>query len=862
MQFDDLFDEEPSALFSNGSSNVSLDLFDGLFDEEPEYNAVRSGAVDFIESAIGAGDELDAIVRLMSGQAKTWDDAISASRAELGAFQEDNPLASNVLNVAGFATGLFIPGAGVAKVAQTGSKLSRAAKVAGMGAGEGAVYGFLAGEGEERATSAGVGALAGGILGGAAGGLLTKNADEIAEATKKLDSERAGTGSHIGGSEGFVNVGRASEGGNIRSSVDTNLQKRKVKDITEDAPVTTYPKAPSNVVGNIFLTTKEWIAKNVGQRAAKLAEDAETLARHDQREIEEIFDTTLRPAFDVFENNRGLKALSLRMNKAIKKDRRVTWDDLTNAAKTPQEKEAVQAIREQMVVLQGLDFVKFKDPNYMPTKALTKIEGELGSIDQYANPLLAIKDLAEDISAARSLIYRFDVDVNKIKQPKLGKGESRLDVVINAIEKKAISEGATEDVAANLANGLRSQFIASKKGGNVAGAVLRRTVSGALLGNPLNAILNIAEGITAPIYQNGVKAWSKTLPKAILSTFNSELGVKNPGWLSNRALGLDKEFMGELANAGEKAFREAAEGQRFVWNRGVVRGLDTLSKGLYKISGVSTVNRMGQEILSNSAIRNGIELAKKGDLDKLRKHDGMRGLTESEFKATVNALKNEQLSNPWVLNFAGSSLNKWQPVSASAMPKAFHDNPNGRMAYSMLSYMNKQMNSIRTDIGLNLARAQELGLNTKEGAEAAKTAMKNAAKYAALFGVFAGVWDDGRKTLDLSKEKDLEDLLTPEGISKAMLNQIASNMTSGIVNIRSEEFGGKPVELIPAPVSTVSSILSGAASTGGRLLTGEEEPLTPLLRASQTYAPGIANVDRILRATTGERLFESLDLID
>ena len=862
MQFDDLFDEEPSALFSNGSSNVSLDLFDGLFDEEPEYNAVRSGAVDFIESAIGAGDELDAIVRLMSGQAKTWDDAISASRAELGAFQEDNPMASNVLNVAGFATGLFIPGAGVAKVAQTGSKLSRAAKVAGMGAGEGAVYGFLAGEGEERATSAGVGALAGGILGGAAGGLLTKNADEIAEATKKLDSERAGAGSHIGGSEGFVNVGRASEGGNIRSSVDTNLQKRKVKDITEDAPVTTYPKAPSNVVGNIFLTTKEWIAKNVGQRAAKLAEDAETLARHDQREIEEIFDTTLRPAFDVFENNRGLKALSLRMNKAIKKDRRVTWDDLTNAAKTPQEKEAVQAIREQMVVLQGLDFVKFKDPNYMPTKALTKIEGELGSIDQYANPLLAIKDLAEDISAARSLIYRFDVDVNKIKQPKLGKGESRLDVVINAIEKKAISEGATEDVAANLANGLRSQFIASKKGGNVAGAVLRRTVSGALLGNPLNAILNIAEGITAPIYQNGVKAWSKTLPKAILSTFNSELGVKNPGWLSNRALGLDKEFMGELANAGEKAFREAAEGQRFVWNRGVVRGLDTLSKGLYKISGVSTVNRMGQEILSNSAIRNGIELAKKGDLDKLRKHDGMRGLTESEFKATVNALKNEQLSNPWVLNFAGSSLNKWQPVSASAMPKAFHDNPNGRMAYSMLSYMNKQMNSIRTDIGLNLARAQELGLNTKEGAEAAKTAMKNAAKYAALFGVFAGVWDDGRKTLDLSKEKDLEDLLTPEGISKAMLNQIASNMTSGIVNIRSEEFGGKPVELIPAPVSTVSSLLSGVASTGGRLLTGEEEPLTPLLRASQTYAPGIANIDRILRATTGERLFESLDLID
>ena len=297
-------------------------------------------------------------------------------------------------------------------------------------------------------------------------------------------------------------------------------------------------------------------------------------------------------------------------------------------------------------------------------------------------------------------------------------------------------------------------------------------------------------------------------------------------------------------------------------NRGVVRGLDKLSQGLYKLSGVSTVNRMGQEMLTNSAIQRGINLAKKGDLDKLRKHDGMRGLTESEFKSTVNALKNEQYSNPWVLNFAGASLNKWQPVSASAMPKAFHDNPNGRMAYSMLSYMNKQMNSIRTDIGLNIERAGRLGLNTKEGADAAKAAMLNAAKYAGLFGAFAGVWDDGRKVLDQSNEKYLEDLLTPEGISKAFLNQIASNMTSGIVNIRSEEFGGKPVELRPAPISAVSNILSGAATTGERLLTGEDDALSPLLKAGQTYAPGVANVDRVLRAATGERLFEKLGLTD
>ena len=155
------------------TTSSSSDIFSGL--DSPEYSAVRSGAVDFVESAIGAGDELDALVRLMGGQAQTWNDAITASRGELKAFQRDNPTASNILSGVGLVSGLFIPGAGVAKIAQTGSKLSRAAKVAGVGAGEGAVYGFLAGEGEDRATSAGVGALAGGILGGAAGGLLTKS---------------------------------------------------------------------------------------------------------------------------------------------------------------------------------------------------------------------------------------------------------------------------------------------------------------------------------------------------------------------------------------------------------------------------------------------------------------------------------------------------------------------------------------------------------------------------------------------------------------------------------------------------------------------------------------------------------------
>ena len=40
------------------------------------------------------------------------------------------------------------------------------------------------------------------------------------------------------------------------------------------------------------------------------------------------------------------------------------------------------------------------------------------------------------------------------------------------------------------------------------------------------------------------------------------------------------------------------------------------------------------------------------------------------------------------------------------------------------------------------------------------------------------------------------------------------------------------------------------------MLTGEPQPVSPLLRASRTYVPGIANIDRLKRTITGNRLFD------
>ena len=112
----------------------------------------------------------------------------------------------------------------------------------------------------------------------------------------------------------------------------------------------------------------------------------------------------------------------------------------------------------------------------------------------------------------------------------------------------------------------------------------------------------------------------------------------------------------------------------------------------------------------------------------------------------------------------------------------------------------------------------------------------------------------------MSKDASLEELMTPEGVANATMNQLASNMSSGVLNIRSEQYGGLPIEPIPAPMSAGMAIGSGLYKTGERLFTGEDEALSPVLKAARTYAPGVANLDRVMRMTTGDRLFS--DLLD
>lgn len=830
--------------------------------EETEYSGFRAGAIDVLESGLGIGDELDATVRLLVGESDNWTDAITQSRKQLRSFEEDNPYMSGALSAVGVVGSLFIPGAALAKVSQGASRAQRVTQAAGLGAAEGAAYGFLAGEGEERLSSAALGAGVGGALGGVAGRFLTKGADEVSDAFVREVSEDINKPIDIGGADGFVNRGRASSG---TGDLDPSTHTRKSTSVLDDdvAPNSIHedPKKGSRIRGSLLLGTREWLEKNVGIRAARLVEDTETMARVEYSKVDEIFNNDNFANFSkLLEDDKTLKSFFLRMNKNIDPDNRTTFGLARRYAKTPEQKQAVDLLELESRVLREYDFVPYsKTDDYFPTINVARTSGAT-KVSDYDNPVEALRNMAKDISVANVVARRFNLDMSKYQDEarKLiidtNKPMSRLEFVIKKVRDEAFDQakkqGNVSDpsaVADNLKDGLRSVLIASKTGGDAVGAVARRSISAALLANPINAVLNFIEGFTAPVYQNGVNAWAQTVPKAILATFNKNFGAEEGRkWVSNKQLGLDN-FMGEVQNSAKKTMDDSLETARYAkLNEAFAGSLDKISEGAYNLSGVRTVNRMGQEILTNSSIKRGITLAKKGDkksLATLKKHPGMRGLSESEFNKTVDALKKEDLTSGWVTNFAGASLNKWQPVSAVTMPRAYNDNPNFRIMYSMLSYMNRQANNLRTEVGLNLMKAQEKGLNSKEGSEAAKAAMINSAKYTALFGVIAGIWDDARKTLDFTNDKYLEDVLTPEGVASATINQLASNMTSGVLNIRAQEYGGDPISITPAPLSAASKVSAGV----GKLFTDQD--VDPLLRSLQTYTPGVATVDRIIRMT-------------
>ena len=881
---------------------IDLDLGSiGLEEDEEErdsgYSPVRGGLAAFGEAALGIGDELDAFAR-MASDGLSYSDAIKEARRNIKRFERKNENLSTAIDVAGFAAGFLVPGAALAKAGQGISKAQMIRRGAALGAAEGAAYGFLSGEETEgRLAGVGIGAGLGAGVGGLATKFLTKSADEIA-AIDAAEAARAAKAkaddSFIWGEEGLGEVKEALAGRGVSGSKLEASTRKKSRGVLEAGEAPTEMgffgrlgesvKSTAEVIGDginyVTRGTADRLVQSTGnKRAGMLVKDVELLSQRSDATVDEVFETFVG-SNKVLSDNPRLMASVLNVGQKYpgqkgKKAAKFDYNDLRSAAKTPEERKAVDELIENVLETQKMDLPGYvKKDDYIPSLFKGK-DPKNKTAQDYEAPFVALKQYAKDVQQARILAQRFGISPEKLAkiEPKAmanGGLQSRTDAVIDLIEKEAAKQagkttrkgkkgklkrvGTDESkmAAANLADALRSTLIHSKAGGAAAGALARKVTSTGLLANWSNAALNVVEGITLPIYQSGYKAWAKTVPDMLWATANKSKSEAKPSWISTKEFGQDKQFMGEVT----------AEAQD-----GVGEMVDKVGSFFYKWSGVQRVNDMGAEGVANTAITFARDMAKDGSpaaLRRLRNHAAAEGMNATEFNRLVSDLKSGAPRSEAIENFAGRAMLAVQPRGGSVMPQAYNDMPNGRVFYSMLSYMNRMYNVIRNDIGRELADVQKYGINTARGQAAFKRASVAGVKFSALLGLANGVWDDTRKALFDGEKR--EDLLNGEirgadlGLDDEFLgflmettgNQLASLGTSGFANVRAEEFGGGTFDITPAPVQM------GQKFAGGLFDVITEQDPTKLLRFGQSYVPGVSQLDKGRRMLSGERLFEEL----
>ncbi len=853
--------------------------------EQTTGEFAAGAAMDLAESALGLGDEAGAAAMSVADFFETgewnWDKNLKEAQSTLDQFEAENPVLSGAITAAGVAGSLLIPGATAFKVAKAGSQLQRSAVTAGLVAGEGAVYGALAGRGEEgRMQGAMIGAALGGTL-GLGVSVLLRNSDEIAKmaAADKamMDTPDAG---HIAGKEGFADVAQNTAKRDVSKTSDSSTADRKVKKVLSDEEWDATGGATmggkivekaTGAAGDWFSDSRRWLQLNVGERAARLVEDAEWMGKAARVEWVEKVGAKLSNFDDKLNANPALATVLQNLGRDGS-----TWDDAFRAAGDDMAEELTvfknmyddlkaldipdlltddwvhTAVKPVPIVKVGKDGVKVMEP-----RGRMGPDGLEYKVSDYHSPVKAMLEYADEITSANALAERFGIKMADIK---LGKGKkARIEGVIDAIGKAAKKEGASKEVVANLKDGLASTFIASKAGGDAAGALARKVSSTAFLGSPMNAILNVSEWVT-PAFQNNLANWAQQVPQmvtyALKDAVNSWSSIGKYGLpkfqhkgLTPEKMGLGDQYMGELSAVGERTFSG--------W-------VDTIGKFVYDKSFVTTSNKTGQFAQMNSAVNRGSALAKqvlaggKGAEKAMRKFrglDGTRGLSDAEIMKTAEALAARQLDNGYVRNFAGASLNMWQPVSSTALPKAFADNPNGRIFYSMLTYMNRQMNGAREQVGSKLVTAYKRGLNTEEGRRAAREGAWAAARYTAYYGVGAGLWERYRSSLDASRDIDMDEVMTMEGMTEAGITQLVSNFTSGLVDMRAQEYGRGRMNIVPAPVQWAGDVGSGMLSGVTGAVTGSEQDMTEFYRMLQGNVPGISAADKMNRLfNDGERL--------
>jgi len=327
----------------------------------------------------------------------------------------------------------------------------------------------------------------------------------------------------------------------------------------------------------------------------------------------------------------------------------------------------------------------------------------------YENPAVRldsyIREVVNDIEKRK--FFGRNVAVNDTSGKKIDLDKSVGRFIANEIEVGNVSFTKADE----LSELIQARFGLGEKAPHKVLRVIRNLGYGATLGNPIAAMIQLADiGVTA--YKQG---FSNTI-KAMVAG-NKQISMKE--------LGLDDIMNHELNNAVDTS---------------------KLLGRILRFSGFRAMDRYGKDVFLRASFNKGVKLANSAEGRMALSNKYRKSFGRDEFEQLVKELQAGEVTDRVKL-FVWNELSDVQPISLSEVPKAYLNSPNGRIFYALKSFTIKQLDILRKDIYQQAKKG-----NLKE-------ATRNAVGYMLLVGGLNGVIQEVKDAMLTKGEAgNLEDI--------------------------------------------------------------------------------------------------------
>lgn len=392
----------------------------------------------------------------------------------------------------------------------------------------------------------------------------------------------------------------------------------------------------------------------------------------------------------------------------------------------------------------------------------------------------------------------------------LRKNNEQGDALFNEVVDAAKLEGADLSTANKAQDMARSLVVMGSRGPSGFIANLRKAAYMGTIGNPYSAVLNVGD-----VFNSMVNYGADNTIDAIVDMMRKR-GVA----FDVNDLGLAKQTTGEF-------LRDGVGPAQVRFNQ--------LSDKAFQLSGFTSVDRFGKNVALRAAMKEGIELARKGKLEEKWGHafnpNELQRLKKDLLAAAANKKpeKAAKLKTPLMTEFAAAQLARLQPSDMAQLPKWYLDHPNWRVLYMLRTFGLKQLDQMERLV------VQEWQKGNKN------EAMKNALAYTVVVGGGNAFINEGRQIMkgDEPQLKNIPMRFADHMLGATLLNTVGTyqlqRAQAGEVDFLISSVAPAPLGMALAPIVDIAAFGFGPKEMDDFLVKSETLGWLPFGRIVQDW---------------------------